>query len=290
LTDTIPNSITGIINEGPIPPGSDLAIWAGQGALLSPLAPLEAIAGNLTQDPSLNPIQLSDLGSVFTNGLQLIQDNINDFNPFQEGSFLYWGAAKDYSIPSALGGTLQDFTGIPNQWGLANLGAEPVSGYTSTPLSLPGNFLQGFEYFLTGDGGLAGNGLLGYLNPETYLQALSTDIGTLTNPNNLLASLPLVGFLGLGNNVPGAIAPGSFLGTFAPGYFSSPFDGLFSSFDSTGLLSSFDATGLTTDLSGLLPNIGTDLASMLGSDLGSNLGTTLASNVPDLALQLLTSF
>ena len=83
--------------------------------------------------------------------MKLVQDNLNDFNPFQEGSFLWWGAAKDYSIPSVLGGTLQDFTGIPNQWGLANLGAEPVSGYSSTPLSLPEGYLQGLEYFLTGD-------------------------------------------------------------------------------------------------------------------------------------------
>ena len=59
--------------------------------------------------------------------MTLAQDILDDFNPFQTGSFLYWGAPADYSIPSAIGGTITDFTGIPNQWGLANLGAEPVA-------------------------------------------------------------------------------------------------------------------------------------------------------------------
>jgi hypothetical protein len=271
------------------------AIWSGEPGQLNPLAPLGALGTNLTSSPANNPIQFPNIGGVFSNGLKLWEDTLgpnNNFNPFGEGSFLYWGAAKDYSIPSALGGTLQDFTGIPNQWGLANLGAEPVSGYTSTPLNLPGNFLQGLEYFLTGDGGAAGNGLLGYLNPETYLQALNTDIGILTNPNNLLAALPLVGFLGLGNNVAGAIAPGSLLGTFPAGYFNGPFDaaGLLGSFNPGSLLDSFnpasllggavDPSTLTTDLSGLLGGaldpsmLTTDLSGLLGGALDPSMLTT----------------
>ena len=91
-----------------------------------------------------------------------------------------------------------------------------MTGYTSNPLDLPGGFAQGLQYFLDGNGGTAGNGLLGYLNPEIYLQALNNDIGTLTNPNNLLAALPLVGYLGLGDNVAGDRSPGSLLGTFDP--------------------------------------------------------------------------
>jgi hypothetical protein len=320
LTDTVGANPGGIINIPPPPdvpvtvptPVGDVtgtgAIWSGQPGQLDPLTFLTALGSNLTSSPANNPIQFPDIGGVFSNGLKLIQDMFNDFNPFQVGSFLYWGAAKDYSIPSALGGTIQDFTGIPNQWGLANLGAEPVSGYSSTPLSLPGGFLQGLEYFLTGDGGAAGNGLLGYLNPETYLQALNTDIGILTNPNNLLASLPLVGFLGLGNNVPGAIAPGSFLGTFAPGSFTGPFaassllnpldaSSLLNSFDASSLLNSFDPASLlggaldpstlVTDLTSVLGGqLGSELATTLGTQLGTNLATTL---IPDLATQLLTS-
>ena len=305
---TVPTPVGDVTGTG--------AIWSGQPGQLDPLTFLTALGSNLTSSPANNPIQFPNIGGVFSNLLKLWEDTLgpnNNFNPFGVGSFLYWGAAKDYSIPSALGGTLQDFTGIPNQWGLANLGAEPVSGYTSTPLNLPGNFLQGLEYFLNGDGGAAGNGLLGYLNPETYLQALNTDIGILTNPNNLLASLPLVGFLGLGNNVPGAIAPGSFLGTFAPGFFSGPFGAstLLDSFnpasllggavdpstlttDLSGLLGgALDPSMLTTDLSGLLPGVGTDLASMLGGSLATDLSSLLSSSagnvIPDLALQLLTA-
>jgi hypothetical protein len=323
LTDTVGQNVGSIINVAnpqvtvPTPVGDVTgtgAIWSGQPGQLDPLTFLTALGSNLTSSPANNPIQFPDIGAVFTNAVKLWEDTLgpnNNFNPFGVGSFqdfmgsfLYWGAAKDYSIPSALGGTLQDFTGIPNQWGLANLGAEPVSGYTSTPLNLPGNFLQGFEYFLNGDGGAAGNGLLGYLNPEIYLQALNTDIGILTNPNNLLASLPLVGFLGLGNNVPGAIAPGSFLGTFAPGFFSGPFDGLFSSFDLNGLLSSFEPTGLLSsfDLNGLLSSFDPtgllssfDPATLLSSfDPGSLLGaldptaltTELGALLPNIGTDL----
>ncbi len=203
---------------------------------------------------------------------------------------------------------------------LTNLGAEPGTGYASTPLSLPEGYLQGLEYFLTGDGGPAGDGLLGYLNPDTYLQALNNDIGILTNPNNLAASLPLLGFLGLGENS-GALAPGSFLGAFGPDYFKGPFDatlfsnlldpqallgsgGDFSSIlpgaadltalmpnaaDFTGLLgNAFDPAALLSafDPSSLLTAI--DPGSLAG-DLGgvaTNLGGSL---VPDLALNLLTS-
>jgi hypothetical protein len=296
LTDTVGANPGGIINIPLTPPNVPVtvptpvgdvtgtgAIWSGQPGQLDPLTFLTALGSNLTSSPANNPIQFPDIGGVFSNGLKLIEDTFNDFNPFQVGSFLYWGAAKDYSIPSALGGTIQDFTGIPNQWGLANLGAEPVSGYSSTPLSLPGGFLQGLEYFLTGDGGAAGNGLLGYLNPETYLQALNTDIGILTNPNNLLASLPLVGFLGLGNNVAGAIAPGSLLGTFAPGFFTGPFDAssLLDSFNPASLLGgAVDPSTLTTDLSGLLGGaldpsmLTTDLSGLLGGALDPSTLTT----------------
>ena len=180
-------------------------IWSGApGAQINLLEPLQAIAGNLTASPSADPIQFPDLGSVFSNALTLGKDIANDFNPFVEGSFLWWGAPTDYSIPTAIAGTITDFTGIPNQFGFPadqTLGSEPLTGYTSNPLDLPGGFAQGLQYFLDGNGGTAGNGLLGYLNPEIYLQALNNDFGSLTNPNDLLAALPLVGYLGLGDNV-----------------------------------------------------------------------------------------
>jgi hypothetical protein len=310
LTDTVGVNLPGILNsidpQVIVPTIDSLtgtegtgAIWSGLPAQLNLLDPVQAIAGNLTASPSADPIQLPDLGNVFTSAVTLGQDVLDDFNPFQTGSFLFWGAPTDYSIPSALGGTITDFTGIPNQWGLANLGAEPVGGYSSNPLDVPGGLVQGLQFFLTGDGGSLGNGLLGYLNPEIYLQALNTDIGILTNPDNLLAALPLVGYLGLGDDVAGAIAPGSLLGTFAPGYFTGPFDAssLLGSFDASTLLNSFDPASLlggaldpstlATDLTSVLGSqLGSDLATTLGTQLGTNLATTL---VPDLATQLLTS-
>ena len=303
----------------PVPPGD--VIWSGQpGAQLNLLEPLQAIAGNLTASPSADPIQFPDLGSVFSNALTLGKDIVYDFSPLEEGSFLWWGAPTDYSIPAAIGGTITDFTGIPNQFGFPadqTLGSEPFWGYTSNPLDLPGGFAQGLQYFLDGNGGTAGNGLLGYLNPEIYLQALNNDIGTLTNPNDLLAALPLVGYLGLGDNVSTdpAIAYGSLLGTFPTGYFTGPFpaSSLLDSFnpasllggavdpstlttdlsgllggaldpstlttDLSGLLGgALDPSMLTTDLSGLLPNVGTDLASMLGGGLATDLSSLLSSS------------
>jgi hypothetical protein len=284
-------------------------IWSdGVSAQLNLLDPLQAIAGNLTASPSSDPIQFPNIGDVFTNAVKLAQDMSNDFNPFQTGSFLFWGAPTDYSLPAALAGILEEFTGIPNQFGFPAdqvLGAEPVSGYSATASDLPAYFAQGIQYFLNGNGGTAGNGLLGYLNPEIYLQALNNDIALLTNPNDLLAALPLVGYLGLGDNVAGAIAPGSLFATFAPGTLTGPFDatGLLSGFDASTLLDSFnpasllggalDPSTLTTDLSGLLPGVGTDLASLLGTnlatDLSSVLGTSAVQLVPDLALQLLSA-
>jgi hypothetical protein len=260
----------------------DPVVWSGEPTGgLSLLAPFEAIANNLTGSPQ--QLMFPDLGSVFSNALKLGEDVVNDFSPFEEGSFLYWGASTDYSIPSAIGGTITDFTGIPNQFGLLNLGAEPLSGYSSNPLDLPGNFAQGLQYFLDG-AGTDSNGILGYLNPEIYLQALNNDIGTLTNPNDLLAALPLVGYLGLGNDVSNEpdIAYGSLLGTFPTGFFSGPFDAsTLDSFNPASLLGgAVDPSTLTTDLSGLLggavdpSTLTTDLSGLLGGALDPSTLTT----------------
>ncbi|MGB7110341.1 MAG: hypothetical protein WBD77_07260, partial [Mycobacterium sp.] len=144
---------------------------------------------------------------------------------------------------------------------------------------------------------------------EIYLQALNNDIGTLTNPNDLLAALPLVGYLGLGDNVSPltTIAYGSLLGTFPTGYFSGPFDAstLLDSFnpasllggavdpstlttDLSGLLGgALDPTTLTTDLSALVPNAGADLTSMLGGALDpSTLTTDLSALLPNVGADL----
>jgi hypothetical protein len=250
-------------------------IWSGAPAQLNPLAPLEAIASNLTASPSADPIQLPDFANVFTSAGQLGQDLSSDFNPFATGSFLFWGAPTLYSIPAAIGGTIQDFTGIPNQFinpdinpipdiGWQPLGAEPITGYTDGPSSLLTGLPTGFEYL--------GQGLLGYLNPEIYLQAVENDFGLLTNPTALLDDIPLLGYLfdpstlGLGSfdlsTLLGSVDPSTLLGSFDP-------TALLGSFDPTALLGGLDPTALTADLSSILPST--------------------ASIIPELGLQLLTA-
>src|SRR5271163_2769722 len=150
-------------NAGGMPLSGDGGdtIWSGSTEQLNLGDILGAITGNLTASPSADPIQFPDLGSVFSNALTLAEDFENDFSPFEEGSFLYWGAPTDYSVPSGIGGVIEDLTGIPNQFGLANDGAEPLSGYTSNPLDLPSGLAQGLQYFLNGaGGGTDSNGIL----------------------------------------------------------------------------------------------------------------------------------
>ena len=72
---------------------------------------------------------------VLPNLALLGKDLINDFNPFIQGSFVYWGADTLYSIPSVIGGLVHDFSlgMIPNEFGnLASNGAEPIDGYSQT--------------------------------------------------------------------------------------------------------------------------------------------------------------
>ena len=110
---TFPETIQGTVGDP-----TRLVNWAGEpGAQLNLLSPFEAIAQNLTASPASDPIQFPDPVNVFDSALQYTKDVLYDFNPFVQGSFLYWGLPTDYSIPTAIGGTIQDFTGIPNQFG-----------------------------------------------------------------------------------------------------------------------------------------------------------------------------
>jgi hypothetical protein len=210
-TDTIGSNVPGVINVGP-PGTEDLAIWSGQPGQLNLLAPLEAIWNNAIESPADNPIMLPNIGDVFTNLVKLGGDVLNDFDPFIQGSFVYWGAPTLYSVPSSIGGLVHSFTLglIPNEFVLANNGAEPLSGYTDGPSSLLPGLAEGFQYLL--------NGLEGYFNPATY----------------------------------GASATDAMLGSLG------------------------DSTALASDLSSLLSNAGTDLASMLGPELGTNVGSLLS--------------
>jgi hypothetical protein len=131
---------------------------------------------------------LPNIGDVFDSAVKLGQDLTNDFDPFIQGSFVYWGAPTLYSIPSLIGGLVHSFTLglIPNEFVLPNNGAEPLSGYTTDLSSLLPGLSQGFQYLL--------NGLEGYLNPSTYLGGASTAdastlLGSLGDPTALLSDL-----------------------------------------------------------------------------------------------------
>jgi hypothetical protein len=206
-------------------------IWSGQH--VPPLdlsAPGTDFFNSLLLPPADNPIEPVNLLNVITNYSTLWQELGTDWvNADATGSFAYWGAPTLYSIPSLIGGEIQDFTGIPNQFGFPTdqpHGAEPDWGTTAGPAQLLSGLEQGLQYLLSGPGGPAdgpdgtgGGGLLGYLDPSTLSAALNTDFG------NLFGSLD-----------PSAL--------------------------SADLSTAFDPSTISADLSGLL---GPDLASMVAS-------------------------
>jgi hypothetical protein len=154
---TFPDTVNAFPNIKPV--------WAGQpGAQLNPLGLGQVFADYLMQDPSDNPIMLPNAGDVIANAIQLGVDYQNDYNPLATGSFLYWGAPTLYSVPALLAGLVQNFTGIPNQFLIApwnNAGGIPPGGADAGPADLLAGVPAGFEYLA--------KGLLGYLNPNTYL-------------------------------------------------------------------------------------------------------------------------
>jgi hypothetical protein len=146
-------------------------------AHLQPLGALQAIADYFMQDPSDNPVLLPDPGDVLENGALLGLDYLANYNPFVSGSFLYWGAPTLYSVPALLAGLVQNVTGIPNQFietpqwqgeidpnapgGVASGGMYP-GAENAGPLSLLTGVPLGIDHLV--------RGLLGYLDPTTYLR------------------------------------------------------------------------------------------------------------------------
>ena len=188
LTDTVGQNVGSIINVGPT--GTEqTAIWSGQAAQWTPGSSINAVATNLTQSPSQNPIMLPSASGVLSSFETLAVDEFNDFNPFATGSFVYWGAPTLYSLPDAIGGAIQDVTGIPNQFAVANYGAETVSGYTAGPSSVLTGLPAGAQYFE--------QGLQGYLDPSIYVQAFNNDVAVLSHPAQHLGAIPLIGYLGI---------------------------------------------------------------------------------------------
>jgi len=155
--------------------------WAGEdGAQLQPLVPLQAIADYFMQDPSDNPVILPDPGVVLSDAGKLGVDYLTDYNPFVTGSFLYWGAPTLYSVPALLAGLVQNLTGIPNQF------IETPQWQGEIDPNAPGGVASGGMYpgaenagplsLLSLDHGLPAGidhlvrGLLGYVDPSTYLR------------------------------------------------------------------------------------------------------------------------
>jgi hypothetical protein len=183
LEDTVGStSATGVINAGGTA-GEDV-IWSGQHFTLDPTLGLDSIWTNLTSSPADDPIQFPSLDSLLLNS-ELLTYFINyDFNPFVEGSFIYWGAPTLYSVPAALGGLVNELTDgrIPNEFALPNDGAEPLSGYTTTISDLLPGLQQGFQYLA--------HGLAEYLNPATYgASAADPVLGSLGDSSALASEL-----------------------------------------------------------------------------------------------------
>jgi hypothetical protein len=155
---TFPDTVNAFPNIKPV--------WAGEdGAQLNPLGLAQVFADYFMQDPSDNPVMLPNLGDVVANSVQLGVDFQNDYNPLVPGSFLWWGAPTLYSVPALLAGLVQNFTGIPNQFvGIGQwtgAGGMPASAADAGPADLLTGLPAGFVYLA--------QGLLGYLNPGTYL-------------------------------------------------------------------------------------------------------------------------
>jgi hypothetical protein len=243
FSSTYPTTVTDTIG------GTDTtAIWSGQPVTINPLLEtFQAIWQNAVESPSSNPIELPNLADVFGNVAKLGQDLINDFDPFVEGSFVYWGADSLYSIPSVIGGLVHDVSLglIPNEFVLAGNGAEPVDGSSQGPAQLLGNLEQGLQFLLHGADG--DHGLLGYLEPSTWA-ASTADAST-------------------------AAAASADASTAAA-----------ASADASTLFGSLgDHGGLLADLSSAMPNLSTDLASMfphLTADLSSWFPDMAAALIP----------
>ena len=131
------------------------AIWSGQpmeldGHAFNPL--LETVRSHLAKRDRKAELKTRSCcptsATSSTAVAQLGQDIFNDFDPFIQGSFVYWGADTLYSIPSLISGLVHDVSLglIPNEFALLNNGAEPLSGYTDGPGSLPQGLANGLQF------------------------------------------------------------------------------------------------------------------------------------------------
>lgn len=272
LTDLLsgtpyPNTVNGYDPNNP-PDYVHQPFWADASttpdAQLEPLKALQAVADYFMQDPSGNPVMLPNFGDVLTNAVKLGVDFYNDYNPLVTGSFLYWGAPTLWSVPALLAGLVQNFTGIPNQFietpqwqGIVDVasGGQYPGAENAGPLSLLTGVPAGIEHLVLG--------LLGYLDPNTYL---GISLG-----NTLLRTY-----------ADGSL-PGSDIARFLEGF------GVRTLLDAVGSPLNTTSTGsltpsissLSSTLQGTNPNgslRGSDIASLLPSDNNDGTRSVLLSS------------
>ncbi|HET9877587.1 MAG TPA: hypothetical protein VFQ37_17815 [Mycobacterium sp.] len=180
--------------------------WAGQTVQYDPFFFITSFLKSLTMDPTTSGNTIADYGQWFTDPgsffqpfWQDIKDLLNDFNPFVDGSFLYWGAPAMYTLPSLLAGLVSSFTGIAN----------PMAPYTLAP---GGGYL--LEPYAT-EPAMGGTGTNGALVPEGLTLPSSDQLadGNVVTLANLLPGLA-AGFLNLVGGMLGYLEPDTYLHAF----------------------------------------------------------------------------
>jgi hypothetical protein len=215
--------------DDPISPMGLPISWAGQTVQFDPFFFVTSFLKSLAMDPSTNTNPIDAYGSLLTDPsqllgpLQYIGDLFNDFFGLFPGSFVYWGAPAFYTVPALVGGLISEFTGIANPmkaYTMAPGGAFQLGPYVNpdggpTPIvggDVPAtdgtgdpHLVNPLDLFTGLPAGFANwiGGLLGYLDPYTYVHAVDPDITVNTTADELAAqladkfNLPAADFSGL---------------------------------------------------------------------------------------------
>ncbi len=195
--------------ENPIEPMGLPIGWAGETIQYDPYFFVTSFLNSLAMDPSTNLNPVDAYTSLFADPSQLlgplkyIGDLITEFFPFSPGSFVYFGAPSFYTVPALVGGLISSFTGIANPmraytlapgggFALGPYPDSPVVGSDGEPIDLHDIFpnappdadlahlVNPLDLFTALPAGLANwiGGLLGYVDPYTYLNSLGVDVTT----------------------------------------------------------------------------------------------------------------
>jgi PE family len=137
-------------------------VWAGQTVKFVPGLAVESFAHSLTATPTgIEHIPGNEVIPTLTMRLA----DVNDFNPFVTGSFVYWGGPTLYNVPALLGGLVTGNVGlltgtdIPNPLllGGAATGAEPSWGPEAGPSYFLPGLIEGFSNLVKAFQGIPGD-------------------------------------------------------------------------------------------------------------------------------------